>query len=149
MAKIVAGVETQLAPESAFAYIADFANQAEWDPNTVSSERIDETELGPGSRFVLKVKAGPRVLDMEYRITEFEPGSRVVLVGEGSGVWSEDDISFAGTSQGTRVMYAAELKLGGVLRVLNPILPRFLASLARGVREGMKRELDARAAPAS
>ena len=145
MAKLVAHIETALVREPAFAYIADFANQAEWDPNTVSSTRIDTAELGVGSRFKLEVKAGPRVLTMEYRITEYEPPERVVLIGEGSGVWSEDVISFTDTPDGTRVEYAVELDVSGYLAILRPILPRYLDRLAEGVKEGMRRELDARA----
>ena len=146
MARLVEHIDTRLAPDRAFAYIADFANSAEWDPNTASSRRIDDGELGVGSRFALEVKAGPKVLTMEYRITEFDPPNRFVLIGEGSGVWSEDRISFAATPGGTRVEYDVELKASGILSLLSPLLPRYLAGLATGVRQGMARELDALAA---
>lgn len=146
MATLTVHIYTRLAQDRAFAYVADFARGAEWDPNTVRASRLDDGELGVGSRFALAVKAGPRVLTMEYRIVEFEPPDVVVLVGEGSGVWARDRISFAATPDGTRVTYAAELKVGGLLSLLSPLLPRYLQGLGRGVREGMARELDALAA---
>lgn len=146
VARVVEHIDTKLSRDRAFGYIADFANQAEWDPNTVSSTRIDEGELGVGARFSLDAKAGPRVVSLEYRITRFEPPSRVELVGEGSGVHSEDRISFVETPEGTRIEYDAELTLGGVLALLGPLLPPYLSGLGKGIREGMARELDALAA---
>ena len=84
---------------------------------------------------------------MEYRITEFEPPSRVVLVGEGSGVWSRDEISFTETGEGTRVDYVAEIRLSGLLGLVQPLLGRAFASVGRSAVAGMKRQLDALAVP--
>ena len=66
-------VQTPLSRDAAFAYVADFARQAEWDPNTLSSRRIDDGELGVGARFALEVRMGRRTSVMEYRITEYAP----------------------------------------------------------------------------
>jgi hypothetical protein len=84
---------------------------------------------------------------MEYRITEFEPPSRVVLVGEGSGVWSRDEVTFTETGEGTRVDYVAEIRLSGLLGLLQPVLGRAFANLGRHAVAGMKRQLDLLAAP--
>ena len=130
----------------AFAYVADFSRQAEWDPNTVSSKRIDDGDLGVGARFALNVKMGTRTTPMEYRITEYQAPSRVVLVGEGSGVWSQDIITFSDDPAGTRVDYVAEIKLSGLLGAIQPLLGRAFAGIAKGAVAGMKRELDALAA---
>ena len=111
MTRLVEQVTTRLPAEAAFAYVADFSRQAEWDPNTRSSRRVDEGPLGVGARFALEVNVGGRSAPMEYRITEYDPPHRVVLIGEGSGVWSSDDISFTVIPGGTRVDYVAEIKL--------------------------------------
>jgi len=146
MTKLVESVTTELPREEAFAYVADFGHQAEWDPNTVSSRRIDAGELGVGARFALDVKVGNRTSAMEYRITEYEPPSRVVLVGEGSGVWTEDVFTLFDAPGGTRVDYAAEIKLSGLLGFMQPLLGRAFAGIATGAVTGMKRELDRLAA---
>ncbi|CAN5642913.1 hypothetical protein BH24CHL9_BH24CHL9_05180 [soil metagenome] len=146
MPKLVESIQTPLSPEAAFAYVSDFAQQSEWDPNTVSSRRRDEGPIGPGSRFTLEVRMGGRVTPMEYRITEYEAPRRVVLVGKGSGVWSEDEINFTGDPGGTRVDHVATIRLSGLLGLVQPLLGRALRSIARAAAEGMKRELDRRAA---
>jgi carbon monoxide dehydrogenase subunit G len=83
---------------------------------------------------------------MEYRISEFEPSIRVVLVGSGSGVSAVDEIRFESTASGTLVDYTADIRLGGFLRLIQPFLGRAFANLGRNAVEGMQRTLDERAA---
>jgi len=149
MTTLVEQVTTPLVREAAFAYVADFSRQARWDPNTVSSRRLDDGPLGVGARFALDVRMGSRTTPMEYRITEYMAPSRVVLVGEGSGVWSQDVIAFSEAPEGTRVDYVAEIRLSGLLGIIQPLLGRAFAGIAKGAVEGMKRELDALAATAA
>jgi hypothetical protein len=149
MTTLLEHVTTPLAREAAFAYVADFSRQAEWDPNTVSSRRLDEGPLGVGARFALEVRLGSRTTPMEYRITEYQVPSRVVLVGEGSGVWSRDVIDFSEAPEGTHVSYEAEIRLSGLLGIVQPLLGRAFAGIARGAVAGMKRELDALAVAAA
>ena len=139
MTKLVEHIETPLAREAAFHYVADFSRQAEWDPNTVSSRRIDDGELGVGARFALEVKMGPRLAPMEYRITEWQAPSRVVLIGEGSGVWTEDSITFTETAAGTSIEYVFDIRLAGALGLIQPLLRRAFTSIGRGAAAGMKR----------
>jgi dehydrogenase/reductase SDR family protein 12 len=143
MTKLIEHVSSPLPREAAFTYVADFDRQSEWDPNTVSSKRIDDGQLGVGSRFALEVKIGSKVAPMEYRITEYEVPSRVVLIGEGSGVWTEDTITFSEGADGTRVDYEAEIKLSGLLGLVQPLMGRAFAGIGKAAVAGMKRELDA------
>lgn len=145
MTKLMESVETELSREEAFAYIAQWDRQAEWDPNTVSSRRIGEGPPAVGARYALEVKMGRKAVPMEYRITELEAPSRIVLIGEGSGVWTEDIITFTEIGGGTRVDYQAEIRLSGLLGLVQPLLGRGFDAIGKGVVEGMKRELHAQA----
>jgi hypothetical protein len=142
MTKLIESVETTAGQAAAFGYIADWARQSEWDPNTMTSKQIGAGEPGVGSRYALDVKVGRRVSPMEYRITEFDAPNRLVLIGEGSGIWTEDAITFTETPTGTRVGYEAEIKLSGLMGLLQPLLGRAFDGIAKGAVEGMKRELD-------
>ena len=139
-------VETTLPIEDVFAYVADFANSREWDPGVAAAERLDGGPVGLGSHFRLGVRLGPRVAPMEYRISVFEPPTRVVLVGSGSGVSAVDDIRFERVAAGTRVDYTADIRLEGARRLIQPFLGRAFASIGRNAADGMQRTLDARAA---
>jgi carbon monoxide dehydrogenase subunit G len=139
-------IETPLPIDEAFAYVADFANSQEWDPGVATAERLDTGPVGVGSRYRLGVRMGGRVAPMEYHISVFESPTRVVLNGSGSGVTAVDDIRFERLEAGTRIDYTADIKLGGMLGLIQPLLGRAFANLARNAVGGMQRTLDDRAA---
>jgi carbon monoxide dehydrogenase subunit G len=138
-------IETSLPIDDAFAFVADFANSAQWDPGVASAERIDAGPLGVGARYRLGVRMGGRVAPMDYRVTVFEPLRRVVLVGTGSGVEAEDEIVFEATPTGTGIDYTADIRLRGLMRLATPFAGGALARIARDARDGMQRALDGRA----
>lgn len=146
MTKLIEQIHTTLGPTEAFAYIADFANAMHWDPGVASSEQIGDGPVAVGSRYRLGVRLGGRVAPMDYTISTLEAPHRVVLVGEGSGVSAIDDIRFSADGTGTRIDYTADIRLGGLLRLVQPFLGRAFTNLGRNALAGMKRTLDARAA---
>ena len=139
-------IETTLPLDATFAYVADFANAEEWDPGVATAQRLDAGPVGLGTRYRLGVRIGGRVAPMEYRISVFEPPTRVVLVGSGSGVSAVDDIRFEEVETRTRVDYTADITLDGARRLIQPFLGRAFATIGRNAADGMQRTLDARAA---
>ena len=135
-------VQTTLPLEQAFAYIADFANTALWDPGTVDSKSVDGGVPKVGSRYALSVRVGGRVAPMEYQITALEPNERVVLAGHGSNVQAVDDIRFTSSEGGTRVDYTADIQLTGLWRLIGPFAGRAFDKIGREARQGMQQALD-------
>lgn len=140
-------IETPLPIDETFAFIADFANSSRWDPGVASSERIDDGPVGLGARYRLGVRMRGNVAPMEYRITAYEPPTRVVLTGEGSNVSAVDEIRFASTpSGGTAIDYTADIRLGGWMRFIQPFVGGAFAKIASDAVGGMQRALDERVA---
>jgi carbon monoxide dehydrogenase subunit G len=146
MTRLNERIETPLPIEAAFAYVADFANAMHWDPGVATSERVDAGPVGLGARYRLGVRMRGRVAPMEYRISVFEPPHRVVLAGEGSRVSAIDDIRFEPAGTGTRIDYTADIRLGGLLQLVQPFLGGAFAKIARDALDGMQLTLDERAA---
>ncbi len=142
-------IETRLPINETFAFVADFANCSLWDPNTVTSERIDPGPVGVGARYRLGVRQRGGVVPMEYRVSAWEPRSRVVLIGEGSGVRATDEIRFEPTAAGTRVDYTADISLTGWMRLVEPLAGGAFAKIARDAAAGMQRALEDRATAAA
>ena len=142
MTRLHEEIETSLAPDVAFRFVADFANSSRWDPGVVSSAALDDRPLGPGSRYRLEVRMGGRAAPMEYTITTFEPDRRVVLTGRGSSVRAVDDIRFEPAGSGTRIAYTADIRLGGLMRLATPLLGRAFDRIAKDALAGMKRTLE-------
>jgi carbon monoxide dehydrogenase subunit G len=138
-------IETPLPVDEAFAFVADFANAQHWDPGVATSERIDEGPVGLGARYRLGVRMRGRVAPMEYRITTWEPTSRVVLTGEGSNVSAVDEIRFEPAGSGTRIDYTADIRLGGWMRLAQPFAGGAFRKIATDALGGMQRALDERA----
>ena len=142
-------IETSLSPERTFEFIADFANSQAWDPGVTSSARIGSGPVAVGARYALQVRFRKGTMPMEYRVTEYAPPSRVVLEGSGSRIDATDTIEFAPTATGgTRIDYTADLRLRGVLRVLQPFLGGTFDGIGKAALAGMRRALDERAAGA-
>ena len=139
-------VETALPVDAAFPFIADFANNPIWDPGTASARRLDDGPVGVGSTYELDIRMRGSTIPMTYRITAYEPETRVELRGEGDNVRARDDIRFAPTVDGgTRVDYVADLELTGWIRLLTPFLGGTFRRIGEQARDGMQRALDERA----
>jgi carbon monoxide dehydrogenase subunit G len=146
MTRLHETIETPLPIDDAFAFVADFANAQHWDPGVASSARVDDGPVALGARYLLGVRMRGRVAPMEYRITTYEPPRRVVLTGEGSGVSAVDEIRFEATSSGTRIDYTAHIRLGGWMRLVEPLAGGAFRKIATDALGGMQKALDARAA---
>jgi carbon monoxide dehydrogenase subunit G len=139
-------IQTDLAVDDAFAFVADFTNASRWDPGVRSSERVGAGPTGVGARYRLGVAMGGRTAPMEYEIVEYRAPERVVLRGSGSGIVAVDTIEFRSTGSGTRIEYTADIRLGGVLRLAQPFLGATFDRIAKAALRGMKRALDEMAA---
>jgi hypothetical protein len=103
---------------------------------------VDARPTGVGSRYRLGIRMAGRVTPMEYEIIRFEAPGRVVLAGHGSGVRAVDDISFVATPTGTRIDYVADIRLEGLLRLVEPFAGGSFRRIAENARDGMQRTLD-------
>ena len=74
---------------------------------------------------------------MEYRVTAWEPGRRVVLAGEGSNIRATDEIRFEPIPTGTRVDYTADISLTGWMRLAQPFAGGAFERIARDAAAGM------------
>ena len=146
MTRLHEEIETALPLDVAFPFVADFANSSRWDPGVKSSEAVDSGPLAVGARYKLMVRMGGRFAPMEYRVSALEPMSRVVLTGSGSGVSAVDEIRFERSGTGTHIDYTADIRLGGLLRLVQPFLGGSFRKVAKDALAGMEKTLDEMAA---
>jgi hypothetical protein len=70
MARYLATVESPRPAAEVFDYVADFTTNAEWDPGTVSADRIGGGPIGLGSECRLVVSFLRRTSRLTYRIVD-------------------------------------------------------------------------------
>jgi carbon monoxide dehydrogenase subunit G len=141
VSRYVTTVPTPRSPEAAFGYMASFDNVARWDPGVIEAERLGSGQPGAGSRFRVDVSAAGRRLPLEYRITDFEPPRRVVLVAETATLRSTDRITVEAAAHGATVTYDATLELRGWLRPFNAVLALIFRRVGDRAAAGLRREL--------
>ena len=142
MARYRTTVESTKSPEEAFDYLAEFSNAREWDPGIVEAANLTADPVGPGSRFRLVSQFLGRRVPLEYRITEFDRPTRVVLAADEASIRSTDEIRFVASDGGSRVTYEADLRLKvPFAALLDPLLAvafrRIGARAAAGLRDAL------------
>lgn len=135
-------VRTQASPEQVFAYLSDFTRTEEWDPGTVSTERVwGDGSVGTRYRNVSRFLG--RRTELEYTVIDLDEGTMVRLCGENRSVTAIDTMTITPDGEGSRVEYTAEFDWKGVAKVAAPLLGPALAKLGDEAEEGLQQSLDA------
>ena len=141
MARYIDAIDLPIPIEEAFDYLADFSRTAEWDPGVDEARRVTPGKVRLGSRFGLTVSFLGRRTSLEYRITQFERPSRLVLIGGDSSIRSVDEITFTARPGGTRVTYEARIELVGIRRIADPIFDLLFQRVGRLAMRGLRERL--------
>jgi len=149
VARYVDAIDLTLPLEEAFDYLADFSRTAEWDPGVAEAKRLTPGAIRLGSRFRVTVAFLGRRVPLEYRITEFERPSRLVLVGGNGSLRSIDEITFVARPGGTRICYEARLELSGLGRLADPLLDLLFQRIGRVAVRGLRERLTERVSQAA
>lgn len=126
---------------SAFAYVADFSNAAEWDPGIETARRTSPGPVGVGSTFELVAEFMGRKLVTTYEVIEHEPPQRVVVRGGTSRFTSTDTIVLEQQGDDVRIGYNAVFELKGILGLAEPLLRSTFSKLADKAVAGLKATL--------
>lgn len=104
-------IETTRPIGQVFRYVSDFGNIEQWDPGVVSSRRTSPGGVRENATFDLTVNYGFGKIHMTYRMAEFVPDQKVVLMGAGKSFTATDTIEFSPAGRGTRIVYRAVIDL--------------------------------------
>lgn len=119
MARYVTEVATSLAPDEAFAYLADLCHFEEWDPGVRRSVQVAGDGPGPGAAYEVTVAAVPRDLLLRYETVEHDAPRSTLVVARSAVFTSEDRITVEPSDTGSVVTYDAVLRLDGALAVFD------------------------------
>ena len=134
-------------PTDVFDIAADPERQLEWDPQTLSVEKLTPGPLGRGARYRVRLK-GLGVVEYDFPV--FDRPVRfahrgLVKVGE-----MYHAFEFEPVPDGTRLTQAIRAEPRGIGKVLRPVMAPMLRKLARTIGAELKEHLEQggrRAAP--
>lgn len=140
MAQYRISVRSPWTQERAFAYLGDLRNLARWDPGVVESRLVSGSEPGVGAAYDVTASS----TELRYETLEFAPPATTTARAENRYVVSLDRISVEPADSGCVATYDAQLTLKGPLRILDPLLGRFLRRIGNDAAEGLERALEGR-----
>ena len=140
MATFETTVETDQPQDEVFAYLSDLSRFGEWDPGIKSAQQVEGE--GPGVGAVYDIVAG--VAKLRYEVTSFVAPTQLVAVGKDRIFTSTDTISVATVAGKTVVTYHADLVLGGLLRIFDPLLGVVFDRIGDKAAEGLTAKLEGR-----
>jgi hypothetical protein len=136
-------IDSSMSVDDAFDYVADFSNAERWDEGTKSSRRLDEGEIGEGSRFELVVEFMGREDAFVYEIVEYERPEQVTLRSESDASSLVDTLTVKpGLDDASVLTYDARLEMKGVRKLLAPVIGIYFRRLCEKGKEGLERELN-------
>jgi carbon monoxide dehydrogenase subunit G len=141
MAQYLAHVDSPRPPAEVFDYVADLSTNAEWDPGTISAERISEQPVGLGAEFRLVVSFMGRKSPITYRIVEYDRPRTVTFRGENAAVVAVDRITVEPWAQGTRLTYTATLTPKGLAKLAAPLVAWSFRRLGDNALAGLRAAL--------
>ncbi|MEU6538403.1 SRPBCC family protein [Streptomyces sp. NPDC047000] len=127
--------------EDVVRYLADFSNAREWDPGTVTCERLGDGPVAPGTEWRNVSEFLGRRTELRYRLVRRE-ADRLTFVGRNGTATSTDDMRFEAQPGGTRLLYRADVDFHGLARLAAPLLQRAFERLGDQVAEQLPRAVD-------
>ena len=128
-------------PETAFDYVADFTTTAEWDPGILRASRLAGDDPGLGSRYEVVSLFNGREVTLEYENRDHQRPTRLVFAGGNERFESVDTLTFEPAGDGTRIVYAADFSMKGLLRLAEPFLRGRFDDIAKKAVAGLRRAL--------
>ena len=136
-------VATSADPHTAFRYLADFSNAADWDPSVPRALRLDEGLIGEGARFRVELALGRRTVPILYTLERCEADRLLVFRADEPWFRSLDTIELAPRPGGTEIRYDADLRLEGVAFLLDPLVHVGFQFSGQRSADGLRRTLNA------
>ena len=141
MRRVEAGITIAAPPAEVFAFVADLANLPRWQTGIVSAERTSPDPVGVGSTArVVRTMAG-QSLTVDLTITDFEPGRRLALASQASGVSVTATLEMDSVDGGTVARSGIEIKAGSVF--MAPLEGMIANAAAGELASGLERLRDA------
>lgn len=135
-------VEVPRPRADAFAYVADFTTTKEWDPGISHAEQLSGDGPGLDCRYQVTAVFNGNERRLTYVTEVYEPPACVVFRGGDHRFESVDTISFETIENGTRITYAADFRMKGLLALLEPFLRKRFEEVARKGASGLAAALE-------
>ncbi|MCB1800114.1 MAG: SRPBCC family protein [Gammaproteobacteria bacterium] len=138
MARYKTRIQTLMAVDQAFDFMADLRNFEQWDPGVASSRQVRGE--GPGPDAAYRVIASN--VELIYYTQVFERPHRLVAEANTERLRSFDVITVEDAGSGSIVTYDARLELKGAYCVFDPLLGLLFRRIGKRADAGLQKALN-------
>jgi carbon monoxide dehydrogenase subunit G len=125
-----------------FAFLADAENDKKWRPGVVEIARTGGQGVGTTYRQVVSGPGGRRI-DADVEITAFAPDQKIAFRTTNGPVRPTGSYELRTKDSGTEVTFRLAAKLGGLQKLMSPMVSRTMKSEVGALVE-LKRVLEAK-----
>jgi len=122
MARIEESVEINCPVEKVFAYTTDAGKWNQWQSIILEAEQTSPGSVNVGTTFRGTTRLMGRTMKWTARATEFEPPERYGKDIISGSVLIEQHNTYRPTTQGSRFTIVYDMKVGGLFKVMSPLL---------------------------
>ncbi|MDT3316213.1 SRPBCC family protein [Microbacterium sp. KSW4-11] len=101
--------------DEVFAFFTE--GRAQWDESVVSEELTSPPPVGVGSTLHTRMRAVGREFSFEWRVTAYEPGSRMAVTSTSGIMPTSSELMFADANGATLVKVRIEAEPTGMMRL--------------------------------
>jgi hypothetical protein len=116
-------VEIARSPEDVFDYCTDLTREPEWNPKAKRVEKITAGPIGRGTQFNAEFLKGD---PMTIELVRFERPTAWEAAGHSARLDAKTEGRVTATEDGARLNIRMELRPRGTLRLLLPIIGRYM-----------------------
>jgi hypothetical protein len=139
-------IDIRSSPEDVFDYCVDLTREPEWNPKARRVEKLTDGPIGLGTRYEAEfLKDSPTTIEF----VRYERPVAWESVGRSRRLDAKSEGRVSATEHGARLVMRMELRLKGTLRLLLPILGRFMHKQQERNLAAIKAALEAPGASAA
>jgi hypothetical protein len=116
-------IDIARSPEDVFDYCVDLTREPEWNPKAKRVDKLTAGPIGLGTRYEAEFLKGDA---MTIELVRFERPVAWESVGRSRRLDAKGEGRISATEEGARIVMRMELRPKGTLRLLLPILGRFM-----------------------
>jgi hypothetical protein len=135
--------------EEVFDFVADARNEPRYNPRMLRAEKLSPGPIGVGTRFRDEVRSMGRPAAIAIEVIGYERPRRLTNSIHMSTMDVRGGLTFDPVPAGTRMRWAWELLPRGVFKLMTPVIARIGKRMEPRVWAGLKRLMEAQAAPSS
>ena len=138
MAIIEGTVEIKCSPDKVFAYVAEAKSWPKWHSSMRNADQTSPGKIGIGATCQGTNHVMGRDMAWSSNVTEYEPNKTWREVITSGSTQIKEHITFTPISGGTKFHLVYDMKVGGFLKLLSPIVFRSMQTEMNGNLDTLK-----------